>query len=134
MKTLKWFSVVGERSALEERAYASVLEEVNKALGIKGIRDYNIVNIETKCESLYTTVSPITGVKSKTYQAGARVTYWDTDEELESVEDVAKKLDRFLNEYSLDSKELDVVFAKYGYKVKHLNFFDRLKIKKQKGK
>ena len=128
MKTLKWFSVVGERSALEERAYASALEEVNTALGIKGIRDYNIVNIETKCESLYTTVSPITGVRSKTYQAGARVTYWDTDESLEAEKDTLEHI-LYARSVAVENGEFDDIFAKYGYKIKRLGFFDRHKIK-----
>ncbi|MBP5595728.1 MAG: hypothetical protein J6Y02_10125 [Pseudobutyrivibrio sp.] len=128
MKTLKWFSVVGERSALEERAYASALEEVNTALGIKGIRDYNIVNIETKCESLYTTVSPITGVRSKTYQAGARVTYWDTDESLEAEKDTLDHI-LYARSVAVENGEFDDIFAKYGYKIKRLGFFDRHKIK-----
>ena len=128
MKTLKWFSVVGERSALEERAYASVLDEVNNAIAIKGIRDFNIVNIETKCEALHTTVSPITGVKSTTYQAGARVTYWDADESLETERDT---LDHILSARSvaIEIGEFDDIFAKYGYKIKRLGFFDRRKIK-----
>lgn len=122
MKTLKWFSVVGERSALEERAYASVLDEVNNAIATKGIRDFNIVNIETKCEALYTTVSPITGVKSTTYQAGARVTYWDPDTSLDSDREVLDHI-LYTRESSISKGQFDDIFAKYGYKIKPLGFF-----------
>lgn len=122
---INWFTVVGERSALEERAFASLIDSLNSAIEIKGLDKDDIINIETRCDALHTTVSSITGVKTTTYQAGARVTFYEK-ESYKSLVDKTKELDDMLNDLgktAIANGVYNEVLSKYGLKYHELGFF-----------